>query len=123
MNKILLIFLVLSLTACFHEKTKIESTVDYNGFTILITTHLFDTQKQMHVALKARGSDISPKLLGKAFWLEWVDKKTGKGIVMPNIMPTCEIYAVKPKNVNDSAMLTMGHELTHYIYIYGSFHK
>ena len=122
MNKILLaVFLVFSLSACFFVTEKFKSKIDYSGSAILITPYVFDTREQMHKALKRRGIDVSPKLLGKAIWREWVDQKTGKSIMKPDSIPPCDIYLVKPKRIKGPEMATIGHEMAHCIF--GSFHK
>lgn len=122
MKRLLLMgFLVFSLTASFSMAEKFKPTIDYSGIPMLITTYVFGTRAQMYKALKARGIDVSSVLIGKAIWREWVNKKTGKSIMRPDKIPSCEIYVVKPKRVDGTAILIMGHELTHCIY--GSFHE
>jgi len=113
MNRYFIALLITTITAialfsCNPAPTNFKPEWDRNFVELQITTKLFNTEEEMKEALKLRlNREINPKLLGMA--------------IMSPDDTICEVYAVKPKRIDDQRTMTIGHEFLHCIY--GRYHK
>lgn len=117
---LLALFLLLG---CEPAGEKIKSTLDRSEYPITVTVYFYDSQNDLmrrYRELHNLGSrDEVPKLWGFAQWPEWQDQ-AGTTVEQPELF-SCDIHSMRPKIVDDTPTLTLGHELLHCIY--GSYHR
>lgn len=98
----------ISLFSCKPAPTNFKPEWDSNFVELQITPKFFDSEKEMRDALRQRlQREINPDLVGMA--------------IMSPDDTICEVYAVKPKRIDDSRTMTIGHEFLHCVY--GRYHK
>lgn len=95
------------LMSCSRKDEAIVPEWDYTGQQIQLTVHVFATIREKHRAIEARGYAVDPSLAGFA--------------IMSPSDTVCEIFIVRPKNIDDENTLTLGHEVLHCLY--GRYHK
>jgi hypothetical protein len=112
-NKILLLLVgVAALSGCEPKREPIVKEFDRTGQEVCIVVNSYETEKDLHLALKNRipGYNLdqlqNTRLYGQAIWSPSDNK--------------CEIFSLLPKSIDDEHTLTIGHELLHCIY--GSYH-
>lgn len=123
MKQIILLLGALVLTAC-EQQSNIDKPINRENKPIVTTVHLYDTKDQVkkkyREIYKIDYTNQPVDLLGFAVWNEWRDSK-GNPVEQEGKEFRCDIYAVRPKRVDDAATTTLGHELAHCLY--GKFHK
>lgn len=85
-----------------------EVNFDRTSQELLVTVHIFDSKSEMHKTLVEKG------------YKQLKYSNGGITIVYKN-SNKCEIFAVKPKQLNDKKVTTLGHELLHCLY--GEYHS
>jgi len=105
---ILLILTALFLGSCdTNKQTNISKEWDRTHEELQVTVKLYDNNSQLINTLTERlGSPVNENTLGKA-------------IMSPNDN-ICEVYALKPRRIDDQRTMTIGHELLHCLY--GRYH-
>lgn len=101
-------FLLLILVLILPSTVIGETTFNKEGIELNIKVHLFESKSEMHKTLL----DLGYKGL----------RYSNEGITLVyKQSDKCEIFAVKPKELNDKGVTVLGHELLHCIY--GEYHS
>jgi len=102
---------------------EIEQKFDRTETPMEITVFLYPNNAAVTTEYRLRHNiprtSAFPTVEGFAMWPEWRDKDGNPTDGSGNIK--CEIHSVKPRKVDDTATLTLGHELLHCLY--GSYHR
>lgn len=118
-----LLLALLLLLGCEPAGEKIQPTLDRTEYPITVTVYFYNSQADLmgrYRELHNLGPrDEVPKLWGFARWPQWQDQ-SGTAVEQPELF-SCDIHSMKPKIVDDTATLTLGHELLHCIW--GSYHQ
>ena len=85
-----------------------DSVFNREGIPIEITFFMYDTKSEMHRELRSKG------------YRNLKYSNDGIAIVYTS-SNKCEVYAVRPKALNDKATKVLGHEVLHCIY--GEYHS
>lgn len=104
---------------------KVDPSFDRSKTELPITVYFYDTATQVTKKYRElhdidRGVEIASRK-GFANWPEWRNDDDEPVDPPADAILDCEIHTVKPKNVDDDATLTLGHELLHCLY--GSYHQ
>lgn len=114
---------IVLLSACEPRKERVEKVHDRTGHPIIVTVHIYDTQRELDQAYRdlhgISRRDDHDRRYGFAVWPEWRDRDGNP--VNEGGEWTCEIHILEPRFVDDDRTLTLGHEMVHCIY--GSYHE
>jgi hypothetical protein len=119
-NKIALLSVFLLLVSCSDSNntgSAIKGSTDRTGKEITITVNFVETEgelKRLYSNLTGVPNSSVPDQYGFAQWNEMADGSDPQSL-------NCQIYALPPKRIDDSQILTLGHELAHCIW--GSYHN
>ena len=119
-----LIFATLLLVTACQPESNIKPTFDRTEKEITITVKFHPNRDSLEAAYRevnnlTEGAQI-PEQWGFATWNQWMDRN-GNYALLPGAALRCDIHTFKPKNQDDQAVLTMGHELLHCVY--GLYHQ
>lgn len=97
---------LVAVVAC-APASNIDPEFDRSGQTLRIKVVFHDSLADVQRAKKAAtGDQVDPGLVG---WAGWNNEST-----------YCEIHTVRPKRIDDSTTMTIGHEFLHCVY--GRYH-
>lgn len=105
------------LASCSPEAGRgVKGTIDRVGEPITVTVTLYENRADLNRAyIRLTGErEYRGELWGFARWNEW------KGTEPEGSEYTCSIHSFAPRNRDDNAVLTLGHELLHCLY--GEYH-
>lgn len=109
---------ILAVTACEQQEPELTGSIDREGQPLQVTVYFHDSKQdirksyaQVHgVSLQG----VSQGLEGFAVWPEW------RGTEPQDAEYTCDVYVQRPRNIDDTHTLTLGHEMLHCLI--GSYH-
>jgi hypothetical protein len=123
-TKILLILAALiALTSCdIANKEPLKGSIDRTGKPIVTTVYFYDSVEDVQRKYREIHDVPRDQKIGQVGFARWAEYRDAQGRPVENGDEplTCEIHTVRPQQIDDSATLTLGHEMLHCVI--GSYH-
>jgi len=121
------IFLILAalitLTSCdMVNKEPLKGSVDRAGKPIVTIVYFYDSVEDVQRKYREIHNVPQDQKIGQVGFALWAEYRDSQGRPVENADEplTCEIHTVRPQQIDDSATLTLGHEMLHCVI--GSYH-
>jgi hypothetical protein len=123
MKILTLLLITFLLTSCdVSNKKELKGSIERTGLPITTTVYFYESVEDVqrkYREIHKLSKDQKIGQVGFARWPEFRDAQ-GQPVDDPSQPLTCEIHTVRPKKIDDSDTLTLGHEMLHCII--GTYH-